>query len=94
MLVEKEKQAKGGNKSKQRLTVAFYANAAGEKVDQPIVIWRGKLPRCFKKLQYPSRPANVHYFSNPKSWMTFEVMEAVTEKSVFFSIMLHVIQNL
>ena len=77
MLVEKEKQAKGGNKSKQRLTVAFYANAAGEKVDQPIVIWKGKLPRCFKKLQYPSRPANVHYFSNPKSWMTFEVMEAV-----------------
>ena len=29
------------------------------------------------KLQDPSRPANVHYFSNPKSWMTSEVMEAV-----------------
>jgi len=69
-LVEKGKQAKGGKKSKQRLTVAFFVNAAGEKVDQPIVISKSKLPRCFKKLKNPSRPANVHYFSNPKSWMT------------------------
>ena len=30
----------------------------------------------FEKLQDPTRPANVHCFSNPKSWMTFEVMEA------------------
>ena len=29
------------------------------------------------KLQNLSRPPNVHYFSNPKSWMTSEVMEAV-----------------
>ena len=76
-LVEKGKQAKGGKKSKQRLTVAFFVSAAGEKVDQPIVIWKSKLPRCFKKLKNPSRPANVHYYSNPKSWMTSEVMEAV-----------------
>ena len=76
-LVEKGKQAKGGKKSKQRLTVAFFVNAAGEKVDQPIVIWKSKLPRCFKKLKDPSRPVDVHYFSNPKSWMTSEVMAAV-----------------
>ena len=70
-LVEKGKQAKGGK------TVAFLVNAAGEKVDQPIVIWKSKLPCCFMKLQDPSRPANVHYFSNPKCWMASEVMEAV-----------------
>ena len=29
------------------------------------------------KLKDLSRPANIHYFSNPKSWMTSEVMEAV-----------------
>ena len=58
-LVEKEKQAKGGKKLKQQLTVAFFVNAAGEKVDQPIVIWKSKLPRYFMKLQDPSRPANV-----------------------------------
>ena len=37
-LVEKGKQAKGGKKLKQQLTVAFFVNAAGEKVYQPIVI--------------------------------------------------------
>ena len=76
-LVEKGKQAKSGKKSKQRLTVAFFVNAAGEKVDHPIAIWKSKLPCCFIKFQDPSRPANVHYFSNPKSWITSEVMEAV-----------------
>ena len=76
-LVEKGKQAQGSKKSKKRLTVAFFVNAAGEKVGEPIVIWKSKLSRCFKKLQDPSRPANVHYFSNPKSWMTSEVMAAV-----------------
>ena len=76
-LVEKEKQVKSGNKSKQGLTVTFFVNDAGEKVDQPTVIWKSKLPRCFNKLQDPSHLANVHYFSNPKSWMTSEVMEAV-----------------
>ena len=76
-LVEKGKQGKAGKKLKQRLTVAFFANAVEEKVDQPIAIWNSKLPRCFKKLQDPPRPANVHYFSNPKSWMTSEVMEVV-----------------
>ena len=69
--------ANGGKKLKQRLTVAFFVNAAGEKVDQPIFIWKSKLPRCFMKLQDLSCPANVHYFSTPKSWMTSEVMEAV-----------------
>ena len=70
-LIEKGKQVKGGK------TVAFFVNATGEKVDQPIVIWKSKLPRCFMKLQDLSRPANVHYFSNPKSWTISEVMEAV-----------------
>ena len=61
-LVEKGKHPKGDKKSKQRLTVAFFVNAAVEKVDQPILIWKSKLSRCVKKLQDPPRPANVHYF--------------------------------
>ena len=32
-LLEKGKQAKGSKKSKQRVTVAFVVNAAGEKLD-------------------------------------------------------------
>ena len=77
MLVEKGKQPKGGKKSKQWLTVTFFVNTVGEKFDQPIVIWKGKLPCCFKKLQDMSRPANVNYFLNRKSCMVSEVMEAV-----------------
>ena len=76
-LVEKSKKAKGGKKSKQRLTIAFFVNAAGQKIDQPVVIWKSKVPRCFKKLKDPSRPFDANYYSNPKSWMTSEVMEAL-----------------
>ena len=32
-LVEKGKQAKDGKKLKQRLTVAFFVNAAGKRVE-------------------------------------------------------------
>ena len=76
-LVEKGKEAKGGKKSKRRFTIAFFVNAAGEKIDKPLVIWKSKKPRCFKHLSDKSRPADVHYFSNPKSWMTSDVMQAV-----------------
>ena len=76
-LVEKDKEAKGGKKSKQRFTIDFFVNAAGGKIDEPVVIWKGKKPRCFKRLSDKSRPADGHYFSNPKSWMTSDVMQAV-----------------
>ena len=75
-LVEKDK-AKGGKKSKQRFTIDFFVNAAGGKIDEPVVTWKGKKPRCFKRLSDKSRPADGHYFSNPKSWMTSDVMQAV-----------------
>ena len=79
-LVQKGKQAKGGKKSKQRFTIAFLVSAAGQKIDEPIFIWKSKLPRCFKGLREPSRPGNVHYFSNSKSWMTSEIFETVLSK--------------
>ena len=37
-LVEKGKQAKDGKKSKQRFAIAFFVNAAGEKVEEAVVI--------------------------------------------------------
>ena len=63
-LVQKGKQANGGKKSKQRFTIAFFVSAAGQKIDEPIVIWKSKIPRCFKGLRDPLRPGNVYYFSN------------------------------
>ena len=79
-LVQKGKKAKGGKKSKQCFTTAFFVSAAGQKIDEPIVIWKSKLPRCFKGLRNPSRTGNVHYFSNSKSWMTSEIFETVLSK--------------
>ena len=67
-------------KSKQRFTIAFFVSAAGQKIDEPIVIWKSKLLRCFKGLRDPSRPGNVNYFSNSKSWMTSEIFETVLSK--------------
>ena len=79
-LLEKVKQAKGGKKSKQRFTIAVFVNAAGEKVEEPVVIWKSGMRSSFRGLRDPSRPANVHYFSNPTSWMTSDVMLAVLKR--------------
>ena len=76
-LVEKGKEAKGGKKSKQRFTIAYFVNTAREKIDEPVVTWKSKKPRCFKRLSDKSRPVVAHYFSNPKSWMTSDVMQTV-----------------
>ena len=76
-LVEKGKQAKCGKKSKQRFTIAFFVNPGGGKVEEPLVIWKSGMPRCFRRLRHPSRTANVHYFSNPKSRMTLVMVAAL-----------------
>ena len=39
-------------KSKERLTIGFFANAAGGK-EQPIVTGRAAKPRCFKEIRNP-----------------------------------------
>ena len=41
-LAQKRKKSKGGRKFKQRITVAIFVSADGEKVVKPIVIWRRK----------------------------------------------------
>jgi len=69
---EKRKACKGGKKSKNRLTVAFFVNAAGEK-EKPIVIWKSANPRCLRQLP-------VTYYDQKKAWMTGEIMETVLGK--------------
>ena len=72
-LAEEGRRCKGGKKPKLQMTVAFFVNAKGEK-EEPIVIWKSKNPRCFENLRDKRRPANVTYFSNPKSWVNSEIM--------------------
>ena len=74
-LVEKGKKGRGGKQSKKRCTVALFVAANGSKVCDPILVWRSKIPRCFKKLKNIYRPHGVHYFANAKAWMTTEIMQ-------------------
>ena len=46
-LEKSPKKCKGGKKSKERLTVAFFVSSSGLKVSKPAVIGKSKVPRCF-----------------------------------------------
>ena len=74
-LVEKSRRCKGGKKSKQCLTAAFFVTADGSKISEPVVIWKSKSPRCFKNIQDKTKPSMVYYFSNEEGWMRTEIME-------------------
>ena len=79
-LPEKKSQARGGKKSKTRLTITFFVNAAGEKAIKPLVVYRSKKPRCFKNIKSLLRPRGIYYYSNPKAWMTTEIITSVLGK--------------
>ena len=55
-----EKTKKSSKKSKQRMTVMLIVASDDSFVFEPIVIWRSKLPRCFRSLKDASRPMFVH----------------------------------
>ena len=68
-------ECKGGKKSKYRVTIAFFVNGVGQSESQPVVIWKSKNPRCFKGVRKESLP--VHYYSQPKSWMTGDILHDI-----------------
>ena len=78
-MAEKKKQCHGGKKAKQRLAKSFLVNAAGEK-EIPVVIGKAAKPRCFKGLNDATKPFGIPYYSNPKLWMTSEIMEDIVGK--------------
>ena len=75
-----QKVKKGGKKSKQRMTAAFFVSADGGKVDKPIVICKSKKPRCFKRTNAASKHKQVSYFVDAKSWIQIDIIEKVLEK--------------
>ena len=81
-LIEKAKAKKGGKKAKARLTVAFFVSADEQKVDEPVIIWKSKKPRCFKNLKGRdlNRPLDVHYFANNKASMNSGIMSVVLKR--------------
>ena len=78
-LTQRGKKTKGGKKSKQRITVAFFVSADEGKVGKPIMIWQSKKPRCFRLASASDKLAEVSYFDDFKSWMQVEITEKVLD---------------
>ena len=74
---QKSKSCKGGKKSKQRITVAFFVSASGHK-EKPVVIWKSENPRCLQRFNKLCLP--VSYYSQPKAWMTGEILDDILSK--------------
>ena len=68
---------KGGKKSKNRVTVAFFANATGMK-EKPMVIYKSAKPCCFKRIDKKNLP--VSYYNQGKAWMSGEIMYSILNK--------------
>ena len=73
-------KCKGGKKSKQRMTVAFFVIAECGKVDKPIVIWKIKKQSCFKRINAASKLKQVSYLVDAKLWMQADIIEKVLEE--------------
>ena len=77
-LAQKSKSCKGRKNSKQRVTLAFFVNAAGGKESKPIFIGSSENPRCFKGIDKAQLP--VHYYSNSSSWMDGDILRNILQK--------------
>ena len=62
-LADKKSQARGSKRSKTRLAIAFFVNAAEEKVIELLVKWKSTEPRCFKNVKNSERPHGNYYYS-------------------------------
>ena len=78
-LTDAAKQCTGGKKSKERVSCAFFVNAAGGSELKPIVIGKSQNPRCFKAIKDRSH-LPCSYFNQTKAWMEFGIMDEVLTK--------------
>ena len=78
-LAQKGRKSKRGKKSKQKITVGFFASADGEKVGKAIVIWQSKTPKCFRLASVAQKLGEVMFFEDSKSCMQIEIMEKILE---------------
>ena len=66
----------------KRLTAAFFVNAEGQKVEDPVINLISKMPHCFRNMtdRDLSRFLGIHYFSNKKAWINSEIMSEVLKR--------------
>lgn len=67
------KSRAGGNKSKDRITLALTSNADGSEQFEAWIIGQSKNPRCFKKIN--RKALRIHYRYNKSKWMTGLICE-------------------
>ena len=53
----------------------------GKNAIKPLVVWRSKKPCYCKNIKSLSRPHGIHYYSNPKAWMTTGIMTSILSKT-------------
>ena len=75
-LADMKRECRGGKMAKERLTIALFINATGEK-EPPVIIGKSASPHCFNGLMDKANPHGLPYFSNPKAWMNMEIMHAI-----------------
>ena len=78
-LAEVSKQCSGGKRSKERVTCAFFVNAAGGR-ENPIAKSKSKNPRCFGTIRDTSQLPSRSYFSQPNAWMDFNILDDALSK--------------
>ena len=74
VVLPKIHSCKGGKKSKERVTVALFVSASGQK-EKPVLIWKSETPRCLREIDKASLP--VKYYSQNKAWMSGEILEDI-----------------
>ena len=70
-LSEKVKKCRGGKKSKEPLTVAFFVSTTGER-RKSVVIGKYANPRCLKNISKDDLPRQ--YLNQQKAWMTSDIL--------------------
>ncbi|XP_068959389.1 tigger transposable element-derived protein 1-like isoform X2 [Petaurus breviceps papuanus] len=63
----------GQKASKNRVTLLLGGNASGTCKLKPAVVHHSENPRALKGISKATLP--VHYFSNPKTWVTLDIFE-------------------
>ena len=71
-----------GEKSKRGLPLT---NANGEKEDAIIMHWKLEYPQHFKGIDKNKLP--VQYFSQPKGWMSGEILESLLQMEAIVLLM-------
>ena len=70
---QKSQSCKGGKKSKERVTVALFVSASGQK-EKPVFIWKSETPRCLHGVELAYL---LHTTVKVKhAWMSGEILES------------------